>query len=225
MNLRGIYDIYQVKYAGVDPETGNSQYYRFDDDAEGDTPVYKIVGSENYRSEIRDRQFLGSAIPKLEGGFFANLGMKGVDFSAQFAYRLGGKMYDNGYANLMHSGGSGESASNWHMDILNRWTPENRNTDVPRLQMNNQALISGSDMFIIDASYLSLRNITLGYTLPSSWTNNVGLKAVRVYTTADNVFLLSNRKGLDPRTSLSGASSSNQTSVIRTISGGLTITF
>ena len=149
----------------------------------------------------------------------------GFDFGMQFTYRWGGKIYDNGYSNLMHSGGSKESAQAWHKDILNRWTPDNRNTNVPRLQINNQKLMSGSDMFIVDASYLSLSNITLGYTLPKKWIETIGLQNARVYCVADNVFVLSARKGLDPRTSLSGASAGNRTSAIRTISGGVSITF
>lgn len=222
----GIYDIYQVKYAGVDPENGNSLYYKYNDEKKNETDDdFIVVGSEGYRSEIRDRQFIGSAIPKLEGGFYTNLMAYGFDFGMQFTYRWGGKIYDRGYSNLMHSGGSKESAQAWHKDILNRWTPDNRNTNVPRLQINNQKLISGSDMFIVDASYLSLSNITLGYTLPKKWIETIGLQNARVYCVADNVFVLSARKGLDPRTSLSGASADNRTSAIRTISGGVSITF
>ena len=225
----GIYDVYQVKFAGVDPKTGDAQYYRHNDtapekrkDGEGD---FVVVGSDKYRSEIRDRQFVGSAIPKLEGGFYATLMAYGFDLNLQFTYRWGGTMFDNGYSNLMHSGGTKESAQSWHKDILNRWTPENPNTNVPRLQLNNQALISGSDMFITDASYLSLSNITLGYTLPQKWTETIGLKNVRIYGVADNLFVLSARKGLDPRTSLSGASANNRTSAIRTISAGVSVSF
>lgn len=222
----GIYDIYQVKYAGVDPETGNSQYYRYNDAKKEETDEdFVIVGSEKHRSEIRDRQFIGSAIPKLEGGFYSNLMAYGFDFGMQFTYRLGGKIYDNGYANLMHTGGSKESAQAWHVDIMNRWTPDNRETNIPRIELNNQALISGSDMFIVDASYLALSNLTLGYTLPKDWVETIGLQNVRIYGVADNVFVLSARKGLDPRTSLSGASAGNRTGAIRTISGGVSITF
>ena len=225
----GIYDIYQVKFAGVNPENGDALYYKHNDtapekrkDGEGD---FIIVGSEKYRSEIKDRQFIGSAIPKLEGGFFTNLNAYGFDLGLQFTYRWGGIIYDNGYSSLMHTGGSGETANAWHKDILNRWTPENKNTNVPRLQTNNQKLLSGSDMFLVDASYLSLSNITLGYTLPQKWTESLGLQTVRLYGVGDNLFLLSQRKGLDPRTSLSGASAGNRTSAIRTISGGVSITF
>ena len=67
------------------------------------------------------------------------------------------------YISLMHAGTS--DGANWHKDILNAWTPENTNTNVPKLNggtNQTQAL----DPYMISASYFNLRNITLGYTLP-----------------------------------------------------------
>ena len=79
-------------------------------------------------------------------------------------------------------------------------------------------------MFMIDGSYLALRNITLGYSIPRDWALSVGFQSARLYVTCDNAFVWSHRKGLDPRTSLSGSSAGNLASAIRTISGGVTIT-
>ena len=220
-----IYDYYLVHYVGVDPETGNTQYEKHNDEYDANDPESKeflTVLSDDYRSEIRDRQFVGSALPKMEGGFNTALNAYGFDFSAQFSYRIGGKMFDNGYASLMHSGS--KLATNWHKDILGRWTPTNKNTNIPRLQSNKQKLISTSDMFMIDGSYLALRNITLGYSIPRDWALSVGFQSARLYVTCDNAFVWSHRKGLDPRTSLSGSSAGNLASAIRTISGGVTIT-
>ena len=138
----------------------------------------------------------------------------------QFAYGIGGKMVDWNYSGLMHNGSN--TAATFHKDIANRWTPENKNTDVPRLQ-NQSSMIKTSDRFITDASYLSLRSVTLGYTLPSDITEKIKVKGLRLYVSADNVFLLSARKGLDPRTSFTGNPDSNQPSVIRAISGGISI--
>ncbi len=212
----GIGDLYMVKYAGVNPETGDSQYWL--KNASGE---FEVMGSAKYESAMKHRQFIGSAIPKLEGGFDINVAAYGFDFSMQYSYRLGGLMRDAGYEAMMHSGRS--EASNWHKDILNSWSTENKNTNIPRVQLSNQALISASDMFITKADYLSLRNLTLGYTFPNSIITKLGLKKLRVYLAADNVFLLSKRKGFDPRTSLYGTSSNAQASVIRTVSGGIAI--
>ena len=146
--------------------------------------------------------------------------MKGFTFNG---YQLGGKIYDNAYASLMHSGYS-SAGKNWHADILNSWTPENTNTDVPRVNTADQYTTSVSDRFLISSNYLSLQNITLGYTLPSKVSKKIRIEKLRVYAVADNVALLSARQGLDPR---QGYTSSNNAtySPIRSISGGISLTF
>ena len=77
---------------------------------------------------------------------------------------------------------------------------------------------------MISASYFNLRNITLGYTLPQKWAKAIKMSSVRIYVAADNVALLSKRKGLDPRQYIQGQSQANY-SVLRTVSGGVTINF
>ena len=83
---------------------------------------------------------------------------------------------------------------------------------------------SYSDRFITSSDYLSLNNITLGYTIPDRLTKKMGLSALRVYFAAENVALISARKGLDPRQSF--ISSNNATySPIRTLTGGVRVSF
>ena len=82
-----------------------------------------------------------------------------------------------------------------------------------------------TDRFLTNASYLTLSNITLGYTLPTQWMQTVGLQKVRVYMVADNIWTWSKRQGLDPRQSITGGSSNSVYRPIRTISGGITVTF
>lgn len=139
----------------------------------------------------------------------------------QFSYQLGGDILDSQYGNLMHTGDSG---SNWHTDIRNRWTPENKNSDIPRLEYNNQALTQSSDRFMTDASYLALRSISLGYNLPANFVNKYSIQGLRVYVAADNVYLWSKRKGLDPRVSISGLNNEARYSPIRTVSAGFILT-
>jgi hypothetical protein len=78
---------------------------------------------------------------------------------------------------------------------------------------------------LTDASYLSLQNINFGYTLPKSLTKKMGVERFRVYLAADNIWYWSQRKGLDPRQSISGGATASYYSPIRTISGGVTLTF
>ena len=112
-----------------------------------------------------------------------------------------------------------------HADLLNAWTPENKNSNIPRIQSQDQYTNSSSDRWLVNASYLSLQNINFGYTLPSSWVRKLGLTKVRVYAVGDNLWVWSKRQGLDPRQSISGGQSNVKYSVVRTISGGITVTF
>lgn len=212
----GIYDYYMVKSAGVNPENGDQMYYVW---SEKENDFVKVAGG-GYDSNLKSRQFVGSALPKLSGGFYVNAAAYGFDFSMQFAYRIGGKVYDQNYQELMSSGTPG---TNWHKDILNRWLPENTVTDVPRLQSSVQFLTQASDRFLIDGSYLSLNNLTLGYTLPRTLLSKIGIQNLRVYFAADNLGLWTKRKGLDPRVSLNGTQDVSVNSAVRTLSFGLSL--
>ena len=122
---------------------------------------------------------------------------------------------------------SGLSAGeNLHKDMLNRWTPDNRYTDIPALYANNQGagIDNTSDYFLTKANYLSLKNVTLGYTLPAKLISKIGISKVRVYATGDNLFVWSKRKGLDPRQSFDGTTSYVY-SALSSYSLGLNVTF
>lgn len=209
-----IYDYYMIKSAGVDPENGDALYYIWDKASKS----FVAKGSDYYSTANINKQYIGSAIPKLAGGFGLVASAYGFDFSMQFSYRIGGKYIDTGYMDLMTAGTAG---TNWHKDILARWTKENPNTNVPRLHNGDQSIVQASDRFIIDASYLSLSNLTFGYTLPTQWIKKMGLQSVRLYFAGENLGLFSKRKGLDPRMSISGTQSYSVNSAIRTLSFGL----
>lgn len=213
-----IYDYYMVKSAGVDPKTGDALYYIWDNASKS----FVAKGSNYYSTASVNKQYVGSAIPKLAGGFGITASAYGFDLAMQFAYRIGGKFMDSNYMDLMSPGTT--PGTNWHKDILARWTAEGDNTDVPRLLSWNQSIVQPSDRFIIDASYLSFSNLTFGYSLPKQWTSKLGLQTIRVYFSGENIGLLSKRKGLDPRISISGTQSYSVNSAIRTLSFGLSAT-
>ena len=113
-----------------------------------------------------------------------------------------------------------------HRDALEAWTHKDMETNVPMLFQTADYSYSNytSDRFLVSSNYLSLNNLTFGYTLPSKWITKLGLSSLRIYGQAENVALWSMRKGLDPRQGF--LSSENYTySPIRTISGGLTVSF
>ena len=188
------YQFYLRKYAGVD-ENGVAQYYKDITDAEGN-----VTGQEKTTDAPNATRYAtGDILPKVYGGFGTSLNAYGFDFSISFAYQLGGRMYDNGYASLMNSGT--DPGQNWHKDILKAWTADNKGSNIPRLSATDQYANYLSDRFLTKSDYLSINSITLGYTLPKSWVRSLNISSLRVYMSADNVALFSKRKGFDPRQS------------------------
>ena len=212
-----LYDYYLYEWAGVNPENGLPQYYKYVTDESG-VETKEIVNST---SQATYRKTGKTPIPDLYGGFTSSVRFRNFDLSASFAYQIGGYTLDSVYASLMSGGKSG---TNWCKDIYNRWTPENPNTDVPRLQMNTQENNAISTRFLTSSSYFSIRNVTLGYTLPASLTRPLSIAAVRVYLTGDNLFYTSARRGMDVRKSFSGANGFSY-SALRTVSAGVSVTF
>ena len=211
-----LHAFYMPQYAGVDPETGDPMWYR--NDAEG-----KKVTTKDY--SLATQYICGDPTPDLYGGFGTSIDYKGFDFAVAFTYSIGGLAYDSGYAGYMGSPQTSNLGTNFHKDILNSWTPENPNTDVPKFQFNEQYTAASSDRFLVNASYLNFQNAQVGYTIPERVTSKMHVNRLRVYVACDNIYYWSCRRGLDPRQSFSGATSNALNSPVRTISGGLNITF
>ena len=209
-----MYQLYLPKYAGVDPETGESLWTLTEPNEKGETTT------TSYSEASSHRFMTGDILPKVYGGFGTSLTFKGFDFSIAFAYQLGGRILDYTYQSLMSTNAQGSA---WHVDMLNAWTPENKNTNVPRMNVNDIYVSYSSDRWLTSSNYLSLQNITFGYTLPKNWTRKLQVEGVRLYFVADNVALLTARKGLDPRQGY--VASDNVYSPIRTISGGISLNF
>ena len=89
-----------------------------------------------------------------------------------------------------------------HKDMLKAWTPENKNTDVPRMNINDQYTNRLTDRFLTSSDYLSLQNITLGYTLPKKALRKWGISTARVYVAGQNLWTISGYSGYDPEVSI-----------------------
>ena len=218
-----LYDFYAYEYAGVNPENGKPQYNKYLTDANGnETGEIELVSDI---TKATRRQTGKSSIPDFVGGLSTTFEAYGFDLSIQTAFQLGGYVYDSNYSGLMNAGDAGQ---NFHMDMLNRWTPENKNTNIPALgyQVQSQEIAQGNtvDFFLTDASYFSLRNVTLGYSLPANLVKKAGIEKLRVYLTGDNIWLKSKREGLDPRMYFTGETKMGY-SAVRTYSVGLNLTF
>ncbi|MDO4758931.1 MAG: SusC/RagA family protein, partial [Rikenellaceae bacterium] len=166
-----------------------------------------------------------TSLPDLFGGFTTSFSFYGVDLSAAFAFQIGGKSYDSGYAASMGSPYGSFSGSAFHRDILDAWTPENADSNIPRLQYGDSYTAGRSDRFLVDASYLNISSITVGYTFPRKWTSKIGIGSLRIYAACDNVYYWSQREGFDPRYSYTGSTNYTNYSPMRTISGGINLKF
>ena len=245
-----IYEAYMYKFAGVDPANGDALYYAevlLDENGNYDPDDYTTVArptqeqiDNNETKTITTNKFseatqydLGTVLPKVFGGFGTSLNAYGFDLSAQFQFQLGGKYYDGTYQALMHTQTTCAGQA-WHRDVLNAWTPENTTTNVPRLDRNvmTQTGQSAVDNYLISSNYLSINNVTLGYTLPAKLVKKVGLSSLRIYVAGENLAVLTARKGIDPRFSIGLGSYTSGTglnsgyySTARNITGGITLTF
>lgn len=213
-----LYQLYLVKYAGVDAATGQALYWAKDEDGVAYT-------TSNYAIASNFKEGTGDLLPTVYGGFGTSLDFHGFDFSIQLAYQLGGKVWDYTYQDLMHGGSASNAGQNWHKDIAKAWTVNNPNTDVPRLcATEDYDANSTSDRWLISSNYLSINNITLGYTLPKKLIRSMGIESLRIYGAADNVALFAARKGLDPRQGYVSSTTSTY-GALRSISGGIKLTF
>lgn len=231
---------YMAEYAGIytqetaaltgetyDPSlAGSSMWWKDVYDAEGNRTGEKVTTT---KYSDATKYLSGNIVPKLYGGFNTRFDVYGFDLTFDFAYQIGGKVYDNDYATFMGSPTSNGKGDNFHADLLNAWTPENTSTDIPRLQWGDEYSNGRSTRFLTKGSYLSLQNLSFGYTLPSDLVRKAKIDKVRVYLNASNVWLWSKRQGLDPRTAMTslsyGQSVISYYSIVRTISAGVNVTF
>ena len=213
-----LYNSYLPVYAGVDHDNGKALYYVDPDNGDYNT-------TDDY-SKAKQSD-LGSTLAKVYGGFGTQLNAYGVDLSVQFSYQLGGKLYDGTYEALMHRGDG--AGTNFHKDVLEAWTPENPNSNVPRLCASDDTNQKQSSRFLVSSDYLSLNSVMLGYTFPKRLTNTLGISSLRLYVSGENLAVISGKKGLDPRQywglGSSTTSGSFRYSALRTISGGITLKF
>lgn len=143
-----------------------------------------------------DRVVLGTAQPKFIGGFTNVFNYKGFDLLVFIQGSYGNSILNYNKADLETYTGLREVGT----DALNRWTPTNPTNDVPRAN-NSQSALLLSDRFVEDGSYLRLKNIVFGYSLPAAVLNKLHLKKLRVYVSAQNIATLTSYSGFDPEVS------------------------
>lgn len=217
------YNFWGVEYAGVNPETGNDQYWKnlYETNAQGERILVGREKTEDYNEVTSDshKKYLGDALPKLFGGITNNFSYKGIDLSFMIYYSVGGKLYDGDYAQMM----SYRTGYSMHPDMLDSWTPENTGAKFPRIS-NAYANYLGTytSKFVFNNSFARLRNVTVGYTLPKSLTSKFQVNTLRIYVQGDNLLTWGSaaRRGTDPEQDISGTTD-NRFPVTKSFSFGL----
>ncbi len=160
----------------------------------GDFKFVDINGDGSIDS--KDRYFAGSAYPDFSYGLSFNASYKNFDFNI-FAQGVQGNKLFNAVKRTTYSA-SGPSY-NKLVGILDAWSPENPGGKVPIISTSDaNGNFAASDFYIEDGSYLRIRNVTLGYSLPKSIANKLKTGGVRIYATANNLFTITKYSGFDP---------------------------
>ncbi len=151
----------------------------------------------------KDRVNIGSPNPKMVYGIQAGASYKGFDLSLSFAGVSGVKLYN---ADKMQ-GMDANYPYNLYADALNRWHGAGTSNTVPRMTLGNANKNNRtSDRFVESGDYFSLRNASLGYTIPSKIWGRSGISDIHVYVAAQNLFMLTNYSGLTPQLGYTGSS-------------------
>ena len=217
-----LYNFYLRQYAGVDASDGRPMWYKDVTDANG--KVLDKILTKTYSEGTR--YYVGEALPDWTGGVTSSMSYKNLDLTILVAYTIGGNIYDADYGGLMN-GNIAFPGYNWSTDILGRWQSATNPGDgrTPKLTgTTDYQGNSSSTRFLYDASYVRVRNITLGYTFPKDLLNKISFSSARFYVDLQNPFTFFGRKGLDPESGIGGITS-NTSSAYRTVSVGVNIGF
>lgn len=180
---------------------------------------YKDLNGDNKIDAANDRQVIGKEFPSWTAGLGANLYYKDFDLSFFFQGVFDVDAYLNGEA--AYAFFNGGKVLERHLD---RWTPTNHDASYPRITMADQINYEFSSYWLQDASYVRLKNLTIGYNIPKALLSKINLDRVKVFLTGENLFTISGMDGIDPESapqSSRGALYSN----VRKISVGLKVGF
>ncbi|SEJ41243.1 TonB-linked outer membrane protein, SusC/RagA family [Dyadobacter koreensis] len=185
-----LYSFWVYKQLYVDSQTGNT--------------VYEDVNKDG-KITVDDRQVYGSIWPKFFGGITNNFTYKGIDLGVFFAFQYGNKIYNHN--KFFGEGGGARDAARVIFASNNaRWQKPGDVTYVPRpdgVNVNNYR--DGGSRWLEDGSFLRLRSLNLGYTIPKTLTNKLRIETLRLFLQGANLLTFTKYTGLDPESSASSA--------------------
>ena len=143
-----------------------------------------------------DRTIIGCGQPLHTGGFNNSFNWKNFDLNIFFSWSYGNDILN---ANRLVFEAGWKAQTNQFSTFANRWTPENASSNMPRANATGSE--EYSSRVIEDGSYLRLKNVSLGYTIPSRQLRKAGISSMRIYVSADNIWTLTDYSGPDPEVS------------------------
>ncbi|MBK9254640.1 MAG: TonB-dependent receptor [Saprospiraceae bacterium] len=187
---------YGYRVAGIFQSTEEIQASpRFGNEAPGDIRFADLNGDGILNSD--DREYLGSPIPTLTYGFSAGAEWKGIDFAIDFLGVSGNKVFNAKETSRF-------AVYNWEKHVADAWTTENPSSTEPRVT-NGGHNYRVSDRFLEDGSFLRLRSVNLGYTIPNTITNTLKIQSLRIYVSGTNLWTRQQFSGYSPEFANSGS--------------------
>lgn len=180
---------YLTEWAGVDPETGKAQWYTTNENGER-------VKTFSYSEASKNKAEVGKYSPDFFGGFSTNVRYKDFDLSAMFSYNVGGKIYNY---NRIEYDSDGTYTDRNQMKLQDGWSRWEKPGDIAThpqpMYGNNSASNEGSSRHLESATYLKMKNLTIGYNiaLPKWYISNL-----RIYFSGENLFTITDFSGADP---------------------------
>lgn len=185
------------KYAGVDPDNGNALYYINGESNETTT---------NYN--LAQPQVVGSPNPDFTGGLDNKFEYKGFDLNVLISFVYGNEIYASAGT---YMSANGYYFDNQTVDQMNRWQQPGDITDIPQARFGESNGRRISSRYLYDGSYIRVRNINLGYTIPKELSSKLKIASARIYGGVQNLFTFTNYKGWDPEVNYLGSSFYNTT--------------
>lgn len=219
---KSVNEFFIREWAGIDETTGLPLWYKnvYDLDSKGNSIITGRTTTSVFANA--DQYYEGTSLPKLTGGVSNNFQYKQFDLSFLFAYNIGGKILD--YDLIMLESNGNNPGRPLSTDILNRWTPQNTKTNVPRLTTDATNWNSTSTRFLFSATYARLKNLNFSYTLPSLFQQRLHLQNTRVFVRGENLLTFYGHKGMDPEQAVDGVTFYRYPSQ-KTISIGFDLSF
>ena len=179
------------EYRGVNQGTPTEGTAGFDGFQEAGDELFTDVLADGVIT-TDDQMIIGDPNPDWTAGLNNDFSYKGLDLNIFFQAAVGGDIIN--YTLVELASGTGNATT----DVLNAWTPTNTDTDVPSNKVRTRR---NSTRFVYDGSYLRLKNIALGYNLPSDLVSRIGMQGIRVSVSGQNILTFTNYPGIDPEVS------------------------